>query len=124
MAAVARWCFDVRPSASTSFTVTTRPAILWEPGHEPDPRHHPWQTEAVEGIGDGAGVEPRQAFGYRHELCLSRHAEEVYLAHGWVAPGGYRTRGSHRSGLARFAHPAPRSTGSLRYGRRYARRAE
>jgi hypothetical protein len=46
-------------------------------GHEPDPRHHPWQTEAVEGIGDGAGVEPRQAFGYRHELCLSRHAEGV-----------------------------------------------
>ena len=26
---------------------------------------------------------------------------------GRVAPGGYRTRGSHRSGRARLAHPAP-----------------
>ena len=36
-------------------------------------------------------------------------------------PGRFRTQGSHRSGRARFGHPAPRATGSLRDGRCCAR---
>ena len=41
--------------------------------------------------------------------ALEAAGEKLYRRRkdGRVAPGGYRTRGSHRSGRARLAHPAP-----------------
>ena len=77
---------------------------------------HARQAEPLETEAPGAPAVAAEA-----ALSAAQGGAEAAEAAGGRVAAGVTPRGSHRSGRADFPHPAPRSTVSLRYGRRCER---